>query len=119
MKGAAPAFDPRGTTPVAAAQRHSVLAVVSLILALLAALPLFALLLAAGSATPLEKGSLVPLAVTLGLFASIGLQLLAGGLGIVALFEKDRKRACAIVALTVDAMTVGATLILLVHIASD
>jgi hypothetical protein len=107
------------TTPVAGARRHSVLAVLSLILALLAALPLCALLLYAGTATPLGKNSLVPLALTLGLFASIGLQLLAGGLGIGALFVEDRKRVCAIVALTMNAMTIGATLILLVRAASD
>jgi hypothetical protein len=129
VRGVAPAFDPRGTAPGAGAQRHSVLAIAALILASFAALSLFGLLLfvgvagaleASGSAPLIEDDSPAAVALGLGLFALVGLQLLASGLGIGALFEKDRKRVCAIVALTISAMTMaGAGLILLIGLLTD
>lgn len=120
-------FDPRGATP-ALQRRHSVLGIVSLIMAACAAIGLFLLFAFATVAGVLEDSGTVliaddspaEIALGLGLFALMGLQLLALGLGVWGLFERERKRVCAIIGVTVSVMSLaGISLMLLIGLLAE
>jgi hypothetical protein len=129
-------LDARGVMPVSGAiapapaveQKHSALGIVSLVLALCGALGLFAALAVAMVAGALETTgkSLIPddspaeAALGLALFAAMGLEVLALGVSFGGLFDKDRKRVLAIVAMAISVMSLGASgLLLLVGALAD
>jgi hypothetical protein len=108
--------------------KHSVLGIVSLVLALCGGFGLFAAVavaMVAGAAETTGK-SIIPddspaeTALGLALFAAMGLEVLALGVSFGALFEKDKKRVLAIVAMAISFMSLGcAGLLLLVGVLSE
>lgn len=114
--GFAPAQDPSGSALGRSAQQHSLVGILALVLASLSAVGLFGLFGFAVVAGALEDSGTVLLAdgstaealLGLGLSGFLCLQLVAMVLSLVGLFEKDRKRLCAVVAVVVSTITLAA-----------
>jgi hypothetical protein len=109
-------------------QRHSVLGIVALCLAVCGALGLFALISVAVLADAFGKAGESLIAddsagealLGLGLFGAVGLELLALGVSFGALFEKERKRVLAIVAMAISFMSLaGSGLLILIGALAD
>jgi hypothetical protein len=108
--------------------KHSVLGIVGLVLSLCGGFGLFAALavaMLAGAAestgsTLIADDSPAETILGLALFAAMGLEVLALGVSFGALFEKDKKRVLAIIAMAISFMSLGsAGLLLLIGALSE
>lgn len=123
-------WDPRGVMPVSGAMvpapvvepKHSVLGIIALVLSLCGGFGLFAALavaMVAGASEVAGGTSMIPddspaeTALGLALFAAMGLEVLSLGVSFGALFEKDKKRVLAIVAMAISVMSLGGAGLLL------
>jgi hypothetical protein len=91
-------------------KKHSMLGIASFVLSLLTGFALFALIVVAGvleTTTPggLDEKSPVAMIVGLLLFAGMGVDIVANGLGIAGVFQKDCKIVFAILGTVFSALT--------------
>ncbi|MCG9740068.1 hypothetical protein L1D32_18060 [Shewanella insulae] len=114
-------IQPATQTPGVAVQpesKHSGLGIAGFVLSILSTLLIFGLLIIAGvleATTPGGIDETSPEAIIVGLllFAFIGLTLVALGLGVAGLFQKQRKKIFAILGTIFSSVTVLATLALI------
>lgn len=98
------------TQPSPVILRHSGLGITSFVIALIAALFLFLLVIVAGlmeASSPggMDEESIQAILVGLLLFAGTGIDLVSLLLGIIALFQKDRKKVFAILGVVLSGVT--------------
>ena len=95
-------------TPVE--QKHSALGIASFILSILVGVSFLALLVIAGfveTSRPggMDEDSPVAMFLGLGLFAILGLNLLAFGIGIGGLFQENRKKLFSVLGIVFSSLT--------------
>lgn len=96
------------------AQKHSGLGVASFVTSMISGLSIFVLIAIAGvmeASTPggLDENSAAAMVVGLVLFLFIGLSLVALGLGIAGLMQKDRKKIFAVLGTVFSAVAMVCT----------
>lgn len=100
-------------------QKHSGLGIASFITSIASGILIFVLIIIAGvieTTTPggMDENSLTAVIIGLSFFAFLGISLIALGLGIAGLFQKDRKNILAILGTVFAAGTILITILLLV-----
>jgi hypothetical protein len=100
-------------------KKHSGLGIASFITSIASGIPIFLLFAIAaviGASTPggLDEQSVAAVVVGLCLFFFVGVALVALGLGIAGLFQKERKKIFAILGTIFSAATLVGTLILMI-----
>ncbi len=99
--------------------KQSGLGIASLVIAILAGVAIFALIvyagmMAASSGGEIDEESPLAIALGLGLFAVIGLHLLGIGLGVAGLFQSNRARTVAVLGLTLNFLIIAGFVCLMV-----
>lgn len=98
--------------------KHSGLGIASFVLSIISLVLIFGLLIVAGvleATTPggMDETSMAAIVVGLLLFAFIGTALVATGLGVAGLFQKQRKKIFAILGTVFSLVTVVSTIALI------
>lgn len=106
-----------GTGEPSVERKHSGLGIASFVVSIITGLMMFMLFVVAGvmeTSTPggMDENSVEAMLVGLFLFALLFLDLLAAGLGVAGLFQKERRKLFAILGLVFAAATIVITLLL-------
>jgi hypothetical protein len=96
-------------------RRHNIVGIISLVLSSLTAVGMVLTIIGAGvaSARGLDETSPVMILIGLLIFACIGADLIAVGLGIAGLFQTGRSKVPAVIGIILGAVTIALVLLLI------